>query len=109
MSYTIRRPGCAAWATDVPHSRAVREFRAAEQAIPGHRVYDATGMEWFPNLARTRLDPPSPKPAQWSRVPCGPFSALAINGDPGKAERTPAREWCVRQIAANPTRYQDGE
>ncbi len=40
VSFTVRRPGCTAWATDIPTWGAARwEREAANRVVPGHRVY----------------------------------------------------------------------
>lgn len=43
IRFTIRRPGCAAWATGVPAGELRREFRRAEDRIKGHVIIVENG------------------------------------------------------------------
>jgi hypothetical protein len=40
VSYTVRRPGCAAWLQGITtYAEARQECRAADQVVRGHRIY----------------------------------------------------------------------
>lgn len=43
IRFTIRRPGCAAWATGVRADQLRAEWRRAEMRIPGHVVVVENG------------------------------------------------------------------
>ena len=51
--YSIRRPGCTAWATDLTLDEAEAGLRAANQVVPGHIIVADPEPEYF-TFNRTR-------------------------------------------------------